>query len=324
MEPSDKQAFAEGLSDLVESVPPERLGSAIEEFGWLDLLAEDADDAVEIVFPLVGRHLITLPLLDDVIVQAAGLQPGPDTAVVYPALGSTAPTSQAEVGNARLTVQVKGIVQARETAPDTVVMPVLVDGRPGVVSGPWGADWPSRGQGIDADQGWAPIATSWTVESAEALLGQDAWISVRSAAHRALAFQMTAMGEAMLRLAVEHTSTREQFGQKLTDFQVVRHKLADVRVAQETATLATQAAQEQADPITALLAKSLAGRLLEAARLNCQQLLGGMGFTSEHAFHGYMRRALVLEQLCGSTSALRAELGTTLAKESTIPRLVSL
>lgn len=124
----------------------------------------------------------------------------------------------------------------------------------------------------------------------------------------------------MLTMTVEHVVTREQFGRQLATFQVVKHKLADVRHWQEVADLAAEAAwavtaadepsalQDEVD--AALLAKLLAARFVRVARENCQQLLGGMGFTAEHDFHRYLFRCLVLEPLLGGAGDLRAELGS--------------
>lgn len=327
MDEFEKQAFSEGLAKTIGSTPAAQLREALDEFGWLELLDEDPAEAVGIVFPLLGEHLVALPLLDDVCVKAAGLEPGPETAFVYPELSSPAPTSTAALEGGVLKIRLRGVVVGRESAPETVVVPVLLDGVPALAAGPWAGPWPASGQGIDAESGWARLDAEWSVP-AGALVAEPepgaAWTAVRAAGHLALANQMNAVGAAMLRLAVEHTTSREQFGQRLSGFQVVRHKLADVRIWQEAAALAAEAAQEAGDSTSGLLAKTLAGRFLRTARENCQQLLGGMGFTQEHDFHRYLRRALVLENLFGSTASLRAELGSSIRADGSVPRLATL
>lgn len=325
MDPLEKEAFVEGLEAMIETVPAQELAGAFEEFGWLDMLSEAPVDAIDITFPLAGKHLISLPLLDDVLVQAAGLEASPSTAVIYPSLSATAPSSSAVSTGEDFVVHVKGTVVARTTPPESVVVPVVLNGSVALVTGPWDQEWPSHGEGIDPTGGWSSLETEWSVSSSGLLQqGADAWSSFQATAHRALALYMVSVGRTMLDLAVEHTTSREQFGQPISTFQVVRHKLADVRILQETAALAAEAAGESNDAMTAMLAKISAGRFLENARLNCQQLLGGMGFTKEHAFHTYLRRALVLEKLFGSTQNLRAELGRALSEAETMPRLISL
>jgi alkylation response protein AidB-like acyl-CoA dehydrogenase len=96
--------------------------------------------------------------------------------------------------------------------------------------------------------------------------------------------------------------------------QAVKHALADVRLWQESAALAAAAAWEDRGPGSAALAKALACRASRTARQNCQQHLGGMGFTWEYAFHRYLRRALTLEPLLGGARVQQAELGRALRR----------
>ena len=51
---------------------------------------------------------------------------------------------------------------------------------------------------------------------------------------------------------------------------------------------------------TAAMAKAIAGRSARTAARHCQQVLAGIGFTTEHALHRYVRRVLVLDELFGS------------------------
>jgi alkylation response protein AidB-like acyl-CoA dehydrogenase len=60
-----------------------------------------------------------------------------------------------------------------------------------------------------------------------------------------------------------------------------------------------------------------------AAR-HCQQVLAGIGFTTEHPFHRYLRRILVLEQLLGATGTLTRELGRQVIERGELPPLVPL
>ena len=80
------------------------------------------------------------------------------------------------------------------------------------------------------------------------------------AGRRALATELLATGRAMLRMAREHALAREQFGRPIAQFQAVRHRLADTYVALEAADAAVVSAWDVPGPLTAILAKSLAGR----------------------------------------------------------------
>ena len=57
---------------------------------------------------------------------------------------------------------------------------------------------------------------------------------------------------------------------------------------------------------------------------HCQQVLAGIGFTAEHALHRYIKRALVLDGVLGSSSRLPRELGTTILATRQLPRLLDL
>ncbi|OBH05956.1 hypothetical protein A5695_06935 [Mycobacterium sp. E1747] len=62
---------------------------------------------------------------------------------------------------------------------------------------------------------------------------------------------------------------------------------------------------------------------MTAAR-HCQQVLGGIGFTAEHALHHHVKRSLTLNGLLGSTRELTREAGKALADRGFAPRLAEL
>ena len=82
-------------------------------------------------------------------------------------------------------------------------------------------------------------------------------------------------------------------------FQAVRHRLADTLVAIEAADAGWVQLGRGVAPAAAM-AKALAGRGARTAARHCQQVLAGIGFTTEHDFHHYLRRVLVLDQLFGT------------------------
>ena len=78
------------------------------------------------------------------------------------------------------------------------------------------------------------------------------------------------------------------------------------------------------NPQTAAMAKATAGRSARTVARHCQQVLAGVGFTTEHDLHRYVRRILVLDQLFGSHAVLTKRFGEELAATRTLPRLVPL
>ena len=123
----------------------------------------------------------------------------------------------------------------------------------------------------------------------------------------------------MLELARRHALGRVQFGRPIASFQAVRHRLAETLVAVESAEAVLGAAWEDGSPTTAAVAKALAGRGARTAARHCQQVLAGIGFTTEHPFHRYVRRALVLDELFGSSRSLTRELGVELLAARRLP-----
>jgi len=60
------------------------IDAVLASLGWLDLLAEEPDDAIGIVFGALGATNATATALDDVMAVALGRAPSMDLAVVLP------------------------------------------------------------------------------------------------------------------------------------------------------------------------------------------------------------------------------------------------
>jgi alkylation response protein AidB-like acyl-CoA dehydrogenase len=128
----------------------------------------------------------------------------------------------------------------------------------------------------------------------------------------------------MLEMARLHALERVQFGQPIGAFQAVRHRLAETLVAIESADAVLGAAWEAISPTMAGVAKALAGRAARTASRHCQQVLAGIGFTTEHDFHRYVRRAFVLDQLLGGSRRLTRDFGAELLATGRLPEFAPL
>jgi alkylation response protein AidB-like acyl-CoA dehydrogenase len=105
---------------------------------------------------------------------------------------------------------------------------------------------------------------------------------------------------------VAYAKERQQFDRPIGSFQAVKHMLADMLTREEVARAAVYAAGVTLDDPTvgdparaASVAKLIAG---DAALFNaktCIQVHRGMGFTWEVDAHLYLKRAYVLETVCG-------------------------
>jgi alkylation response protein AidB-like acyl-CoA dehydrogenase len=119
-------------------------------------------------------------------------------------------------------------------------------------------------------------------------------------------------------VVLAYVNEREQFGVRIGSFQAVKHKLANMFVALEsarvTATFAA-AALDEADeraPMAVAMAKASVG---DAQKLIAQegiQCLGGIGYTWEHDMHLYVKRAKVGGAYFGSGAEHRARVADLL------------
>jgi alkylation response protein AidB-like acyl-CoA dehydrogenase len=87
---------------------------------------------------------------------------------------------------------------------------------------------------------------------------------------------------------------------------------------------ALSGAWDDGSPTAAAMAKAVAGRGARTAARHCQQVLAGIGFTTEHPFHRYLRRVLVLDQLFGSARSLTKDLGESIVASRRLPDLLPL
>ena len=96
----------------------------------------------------------------------------------------------------------------------------------------------------------------------------------------------------MLELARQHALSRVQFGRPIAGFQAVRHRLAETLVAIDGGPdRLADGAWDAASHGQRHRGQGVAGRNAPGRRPPRQQVLAGIGFTSEHPFHHYFRRA---------------------------------
>ena len=117
--------------------------------------------------------------------------------------------------------------------------------------------------------------------------------------------QALGMAQGALDRAMQHAKQREQFGRKLSQFQAIRHKLADMAVGIEvtrclTYKLAAEYDQGRMDPGFLSVAQLEVGRRLVSVIDEALQIFGGYGYMAEQAIEHYFRDAW----------ALAVELGT--------------
>jgi alkylation response protein AidB-like acyl-CoA dehydrogenase len=155
-------------------------------------------------------------------------------------------------------------------------------------------------------------------------LDTDAWNAAVIAGRRAVAHQIAGASRTVLDLARTHALEREQFGRPVAKFQAVRHRLAETLVAVEALEATLAAAWDEPGPMTAALASAQAGRTARIVAVHCQQVLAGIGFTTDHPYHRYLKRTMALEGLFGTTDDIVLDLGRQLLETRQVPRLIEL
>ncbi len=179
-------------------------------------------------------------------------------------------------------------------------------------------------EGIDPTLAWVEVRGRDIDLTDLAVVAAPHWAAAVARVRVALAHELVGAARQMLELARTHALERIQFGVPISSFQAVRHRLAETLVAVETAEALIDAAWLDDTPATAAMAKGLAGREARTAARHCQQVLAGIGFTTEHEFQRYFRRVRMLDGLFGSSAALTRALGDELIASRQLPPLLAL
>lgn len=279
------------------------LSALLEESGWSVLADSDLPVAVGLLFEEQGRLLATTPALDLVVGRQAQLQA--PVAVVHTT--TDRPAGHALGGDR---VSVEGVMRG---APETAEVLVCTADAVMLVT----VDDLSVGDVRGFDPKLALRAVRGT--AAARRVSADGAI-VTAAARRALAHELVGLAEAMLDIAVDQVVERRQFGRPIATFQTVKHRLAEVKVFIEAAKGSLATAWRTSEPFMALVAKAAAGRAALTAAKHCQQVCGAIGFSLEHRIPAYVRRALVVDVLYGSTTKLEHGAGSDLIDRASVVR----
>jgi hypothetical protein len=263
MDSESLELLEDGLRKTMLSVSGAELDAALAELGWTDMLSDMPEQAIPLVFRLLGETGSHASILNDIVVlQTAGRELGQIPELPY-------------------------------------------------AGGGWVVwDYTS---GTNTTLGGLPLRR---VDEGDPVRLVDA--------RRAVGWWLVGASRAMLALARQHALDRVQFGRPIAAFQAIRHRLAETLVAIEGAEATLTLPGDDNPDLTALLAKAAAGKAALTTARNCQQVLGGIGFTEEHDLHRHVKRILVLDQLLGSSRELTRKAGAGLRARGSAPRLAVL
>jgi hypothetical protein len=297
MEEADLAAFTAALRQAAERHRGD-FDTGLDDIGWREALVDDPA-ATRAVFAVQGELNLSSSALDDVLLHALGDAPNPGTAVLiapYP-IGTRRLATASQI----ISVDVSGVISIPPDAPTLRTV-----------------------HGVDPEGGWVELGGSFEVHVMGGCVPGPPRERALAAGRLAVATELAAASRAMLDLARDHAMNRIQFGKPIASFQAVRHRLADALIAVASADAAVAAGWEDTTPYTAAMAKAITGRSARTVARHSQQVLAGMGFTNEHAFHRYFRRILVLDQLLGSTAEISADMGADAIRNRAIPAMLTL
>jgi hypothetical protein len=315
MDGPDRELFAHGVRRAVSTQGAGELDASLLDLGWHDALASDTAEAVAILFEALGAQHARSSALGSVLARALDLEHAGAIGAVLPAFGRWDPPGR-RTGE---TLTIDGLSTGSLSGADQSWV-VVENG-----TGQWAVAVPRAAltlqpvHGIDPDLGLTKVTgtVAWAAVDPVALLRP--WPDAVAVAQLAVGHELVGAARAMLELARQHALDRVQFGQAISGFQAVRHRLAEALVAIESADAVLAAAWEDGTPTTAAVAKALAGRGARTTVAHCQQVLAGIGFTTEHDFHHFARRAFLLDHLFGSTSSLTRSFGAAVLSEGRLP-----
>jgi alkylation response protein AidB-like acyl-CoA dehydrogenase len=115
-----------------------------------------------------------------------------------------------------------------------------------------------------------------------------------------IAAQALGIAQGAFERALAYAKERRQFGQRIVDFQVTQHKLADMCTKLETARLLTYKAawnfdRGRIDPLLTSMAKMYAGRVGVEVSDEAIQIFGGYGYITEYEVERFYRDAKIME-----------------------------
>jgi hypothetical protein len=294
---SIRDLFKSGVGDIV---------TALAELGWSDVIAEDAETAIDLLFTEQGAAGKASSALDTVAHAISG------DGVTYPVVHPFAARTSARITGNRL--EVDGVLLTDPDCPAVVGTPddraylvEVVDLRHATVIV----------DGFDPASRLRRVRLSIDID-AVAPIDVDL-VPVATAARRALAAELVGNGTAMLRLATDQVAGRHQFGRPIGANQSPRHRLAEAYALLGGAAELVRMAWHSGSAWDARTVKAYAGYATDATSRTCLQVCGAIGLTTEHALPTYVQRARILDALYGGWSAALHDIGNHLLAISAVP-----
>jgi alkylation response protein AidB-like acyl-CoA dehydrogenase len=129
------------------------------------------------------------------------------------------------------------------------------------------------------------------------------------------------IAEAAFEAARDYAQEREQFGQRIAEFQGIRWMLSDMKTRLEAARLLTYQAALAKDEATrtgkrysleAAMAKLYASEMAMWVTTKAVQIFGGNGYSKEYSVERYFRDAKITEIYEGTSEIQRLVIGRSI------------
>jgi hypothetical protein len=328
MDAEEEALFYATIAEITANADGMQLMHALDQFGWQEMLMTEPGLAIPAVFQGQGAAGSWSPAFQDVVGAALDLEPDTVALVPFPGNFRTA-------FHRASAIEVRGLLLGQRPTAANALASLGGSGQSLELIRISMSDLRiERISGLDPALSASLVSGSISGGSlAEEVAGGSRWECALADGRWALSYQLIGIMDAMQALALTHALERSQFGQQIGSFQAIRHRLAETHVAIEAARAAAGAAgparsRSTSDlvdaPFASMLAKLIAGRSATRVTAHCQQVLAGIGFTSDHPFHRYMKRAIVLEKILGDTAQLTEAIGRHLVARGKAPRVVDL
>ena len=321
MDGAERALLEETVGAALAGAGPDADADAVlADLGWLEMLEAAPRDAIEIVFDALGTTNASTTALDDVVVSALGVPPRNDLAVLLPPFGAWDPPGRIDGGQAHAV----GLATAR--AATAREMLVVLDAGPAAraVIIPTSSTEVARGAGHRSRRRLPRRADR------APRVGQQAGRRrprgtrrSRRAGARSRSRSRARAGQCLPWLARTRWSGSSSIGRSRRSRPFATGSRTRSWLSRPS-TRRLGAAADEPNGLTAALAKATAGRTAKTVATHCQQVLAGIGFTTDHPFHRFLKRTMVLEGLFGSSDEITVAVGRQLLAARRVPTLIEL
>jgi hypothetical protein len=276
------------------TVSPGKLGAALAEFGWDQLVSTDEPFAFTTLFEAQGYLGSDTDALD--VVTVAALDSDGPAHLVWPldAAASEMPAPDE--------VTADGVSLRGTSDPGS---PILVPAGERLFAVQPSSLDETPMTGMARDLMWVRVRVRGV-----RITDLGAWSAIERRARLALASELVGVTQRILDTAVTHAVERRQFGRPIGANQAVRHRLAEAYSDLVGARALVAAAWEDGTPSAAAYAKAVAGTAHDAVAKQAIQVCGAIGLSEEHPLPRLVRRGFALDALLGSATTRAGSLGS--------------